>query len=344
MRLLTKRQELFADYLLRKLTFEDSDLLNKYLDKLLDVCGSSGAIDELLTEVKLKGNLQSVKHRKYYPPSLITASDLASFTFCPASFSISKSFVIEFDKNEKLLSVGKQLHESIKLRLRPVRAPYAESDVIDEDILRRPDIAKIRNCSVHFAGHVTDVVFKNEEVGFCGQPDYIFEDPNGKFFVVEEKFKYRRDNRDDLDEGVFYNETEQEPENVIRKEFFQSHLIQLKSYMNYIKEFNIEYGVLIIWYYDFRSNVPWVYDASIKVVKKNELDEALIRVNQGLKKLISDGEMGFETSINPNKCAACSVNKYCGHKTKLHRDLTLPYEKTYMRLRYVDFPEELKKQ
>jgi hypothetical protein len=46
-------------------------------------------------------------------------------------------------------------------------------------------------------------------------------------------------------------------------------------------------------------------------------------------------------TINHKECVRCSVNKYCGHKSKRYNDLTFPYHRGFLRLYLADFPSEL---
>ena len=116
----SEKQDIFANYLLEKIGFKDSVLIQNYKRKLESVHGryhqehrteiypsgyvkdiwyyrysNSECIQELLDEISLKKDLGSIKLKEINDNSKISATDLSSFNFCPASYSISKSFEIE---------------------------------------------------------------------------------------------------------------------------------------------------------------------------------------------------------------------------------------------------------
>lgn len=203
------------------------------------------------------------------------------------------------------------------------------------------NIEKIKNCKLIFSGHTNENnFFINEEQNFIGQPDYIFRDPNNNYFVVEEKFKYLNNyiNEDDYNYEKIVNDRAK-----LKRFFFSNHIIQLQSYIDYIKEYNITYGVLIYWFYDFYDELPNIHSVSMKVIKKKEHTSLLNSTLLNIKLFLKEKEISFDIKINPKKCAACSVNKYCAHKTSNLNSLVIPYKKEDLRLRYVEFPVELKK-
>ena len=82
---------------------------------------------------------------------------------------------------------------------------------------------------------------------------------------------------------------------------------------------------------------------SLKIIKKGDNSELLKKATNDLKDFIKNKSIDLINQINPNKCAACSVNKYCAHKTNELKNLTIPYNCYFMKLKFIDFPKELKK-
>lgn len=364
--MLSKKQNIFAQYLLKKIGYVNSDLIQTYLIKLESIYGkhskewkketfpngyvrdywvlkysNTECIEELLKEIEIKKNLGSIILKNIPEKTLISATDISSFNFCPVSYSISKSFEIEHPTSEDKRLIGINLHESLRLIDKKLPSNYSESDFIQFGVLENEKIKKIKNCELIFSGHSKEnFYFINNEQNYVGQPDYIFKDSNNKYFVVEEKFKYFNDY---ISEEDFYDEKIRKNKEKIKNYFFENHILQIQSYIENIKEYNIEYGILIYWFYDFHHEKPNVHSVSLKIIKKEDNLELLSKVTNELKDFIKNKSIDLTNQVNPNKCASCSVNKYCAHKTNELKSLSIPYNRYFMKLKHIDFPEELKK-
>ncbi|WP_299064802.1 PD-(D/E)XK nuclease family protein [uncultured Polaribacter sp.] len=362
----SEKQNLFLDYLLEKVGFQKEDLIFNYKTKLESVYGkyhkewkrviydngytymryffrysNSECIEEVLKEIDIRKNLGSISLLKLNENSKISATDLSSFNFCPVSFSINKSFVIEHPTGEDKRIIGINFHETLRLIDKQIPKEYDESDFIEYDVRENNIIKKIKNCELIFSGHTKEkTVFENQSKNFIGQPDYIFKDPNGKYFVVEEKFKYLNSYYNPED---FQSEEIEKNRQKIKTTFFSNHIIQLASYLDFIKEYDFDYGVLIYWFYDFNDNRPFVHSVSTKIIKKSEYSPLLDKTLSNLNDFIENKEIDFKNKVNPNKCAACIVNKYCAHKTGELNILKIPYNRYDLKLKFVEFPEVLKK-
>lgn len=363
----SEKQNIFLNYLLKKIGFQKEELIHTYKAKLESTYGkyhkellktiidkngysydrysyrysNTECIEEVLKEIDLKKNLGSIALLNYNENSKISATDLSSFAFCPASFAINKSFVIEHPTGEDKRVIGINLHETLRLIDKKISTDFDESDFVEYEVRENHKIKKIKNCELIFSGHTKEkIVFENKAKNFIGQPDYIFKDPNGKYFVVEEKFKYLND---------YYNPDDYQAEEIknsrrkTKSIFFSNHIVQLASYLDFIKEYDLDYGVLIYWFYDFNDNRPFVHSVSIKVIKKREFSQLLENTLANLNEFIKSKEIEFKNRVNPNKCAACVVNKYCAHKTDEFDILKIPYNQYDLKLKFVKFPEELRK-
>ena len=362
----SKKQNLFLDYLLEKIGFQKEVLIFKYKAKLESIYGkyykewrtvtydsgytkeqyyyrysNSECIEEVLKEIDIKKNLGSISLLDYNENSKISATDLSSFDFCPASFAINKSFVIEHPTGEDKRVIGINFHETLRLIDKKIPTEFDESDFVEYDVRENNTIKKIKDCELIFSGHTKEkIVFENQSKNFIGQPDYIFKDPNGKYFVVEEKFKYL---------NSYYNPDDYQAEEIeksrqkIKSTFFSNHIVQLSSYLDFIKEYDLDYGILIYWFYDFNDNRPFVHSVSTKVIKKREYSQLLEKTLSNINQFRESKEIDFKNNVNPNKCGACVVNKYCVHKTDELSTLKIPYNRYDLKLKFVAFPEELKK-
>lgn len=362
---LSPKQYKYAINLLDRIGFPDSKLKIEYLKNInvlninfYEHLGYSKpeCLDELIEEIEIKKNLNELK-LKIFDRKKITATDFASFNFCPAFYSISKSFEIESDKNKIRKFLGAEFHETLRLVDNSIPESYDHNELYDSDILVDKRINKIKNCELIFSGHTGEnTTFFNAEDKFVGQPDYIFKDPNGKCFVVEEKFKFLNINYKEIEnyelglEEFYKNNPDlrKQKERIKRNKnsFYTNHILQVESYIQFIKEYPIEYGVLIYWFYDFhggKNNIPGygnvakVHSVNLKVIRKNDNINLLNETKNSIEKLISNNEIEFNQKINPKKCAACSTNKYCGHKTNNFSELSFPYSKKHMELKKVKY-------
>ena len=115
--------------------------------------------------------------------------------------------------------------------------------------------------------------------------------------------------------------------------FHDNHQIQVIAYLKNIQEYQLSYGYLIYYYYDYdNKNEPYIHKVDIKKIELTESTSFFYNTKfEELKSLLTAKTSRFNNlSLHPNKCAGCVVNKYCGHKNKKYYDLTLPYKQEYL--------------
>lgn len=330
---------IFLVFLLKKIGFKDEKRLIAYLEGVIKVYGknektrisryhggrsitnynSSRCFGLLSMEIAIRENLELIVSIDSKHNSLISATDLANFCFCPVSYSISKSLEVKFPTNLRSRSIGTGLHEQLRLISR-LPKQYLENTDSKNYTPEAQKIKKIRGCKLIFAGHTKErKVFINESEKFIGQPDYIFQDPNGDYFVVEEKF------------------------HAVQPGQYDNQLVQLQAYIAYITEYDIKYGVLINWSYDFHFQTyePFINDVKIKVVKSEKDFSLLTKIHHQLKVFQNKKELNLSRNPNVNKCISCVVNKYCSHKAGYQTKVKFPYKRDDLRLKKVKQPEVL---
>lgn len=289
---LSTKQYKYAKYLLHRISFTNPKLEFEYIEKLKNIYttynaelgySNSDCIQELITEVEIKKKSDTIKLKDFCIDSKISATDVSNFLFCPASYSISKSFEVERYTNGGKKFLGIELHESLRLIDKAIPEYLREKELYDTKVLKDERINKIKNCELIFSGHQIETkFFINNENNFIGQPDYIFKDPKGNYFVVEEKFKHLSSQYQDIENYVVPKNSSFDYSELtgkynlmkkVKSTFFTNHVIQVESYMQFIKEYPLKYGVLIYWFYDFHGeirNVAKVHNVSLKVIKKND--------------------------------------------------------------------------
>ncbi len=351
MRNYSSRQYMFAKYLLNKIGITDPDFIDSYLYYYAEKYGYyerifpgtdlhfnvSQSITELLDEKNLRSNRNSIT-LKYEKNTRLNATDIANFTFCPVNFSINHSFIVEKPVAEVARLIGTEFHEELRLMKKSgQQRDDSYYNKFDDDAL-----IKILNSTLIYLGHdeqQTESGFFNKEKNIACNPDYIFQDDLGDFFVVEEKFHYYKRPR-------YFLEDEIEQCEKRKKIFHINHIMQVLAYLDSITKYHLKYAYLVYWYFDFSQNKPYVHDVSIKKIHFDEYYAKLYsKTINALHQFINDKKMIFlNNKLNPRKCAGCVVTKYCGHKSQKYFDLELPYRLEDLQLFQVEFPEELRKQ
>jgi len=359
---LTYRQNLYANYLLKRIGFQHTDLIEKYISRLEKIYGKwdtyenyhgydvpfynvSGCIDVLREEIELKNQTAQIE-LKSFTQELIAATDLSNFVYCPISYSIDKSFIIECPTGEELTEYGRTLYEQLRLVNKIIPYSEKETEVHRLKVFNNELVKKIRSSELIFTGHSDKDVFINKEEKFIGQPDYIFKDENGKFFAVEEKFHYLKSEHHQSWENSekSYNKT--------INTFYDNHKVQLTSYIRNITEYKIEYGYLIYWFYELNEHrderrIPQIHDVSIKKMTLTPNHVSLY--NDAVAGIVNlhnnQGNVHFDfdvNKININKCVGCVVNKYCTHKSGRYNTYKFPHQRNHLTLFYTEFPDDLR--
>ncbi len=374
-------QKLFNNYLLMRLGFTSGVYKNKYLDilqkkysifkyllaqKIVRDTKTQKIIypfDSLYKHYKEKDNLLipsrynlsdilmlefNIKNNKLYTnkeqlSSFISATDISNFTYCPVSWAISKTYLLPKSESAR---IGTLLHEEHKL-------------INYINIAQSVNINKTHNYSRYrlwkldldsgakdLLNDLTDSVavyvglsqengrnhyFKGKDI-YVGQPDYIFFNyRTKKYFIVEEKF----------------HETSQYEKTF----FFENHLNQLSSYIYGILDYEISYGYLVNWTYEYsNSRNRYTYEPEIKQLHAKRINKNydyhrknLIETYKGIKHVLKEGRGLFDTSkLSPSKCISCVNYMLCVHKTKQYNEYSFPYSNKYMETKKVSMPKELK--
>ncbi len=319
-------------------------------------------VDVLMLEYNIKKKRQYIKLQQN--SNVISASDISNFTYCPVSWSISKSYKLP---RSEAAQIGTSLHQDHKLinysKLaqsvnidRSWHSPTTKMRKFNLNFEAEEMINDISNSVVVYAGLSQEDkethYFKGKDI-YVGQPDYIFFNfKTKKYFAVEEKFHMiPKEPQNDLPEH-WCREHNYNPDEINKTRnrilFYENHLNQLRSYIYGIQDYDISYGYLAYWRYTFANNAT-SYTTSIeqlRVKKINKDDEynrqALIGVYKKIKKAMKVGGGEFDISkLSPSKCVGCVNYILCGHKTQHFKEYSFPYSSEYMMTKIVPFPEEL---
>lgn len=281
--------------------------------------------------------------KKLKTDNIITASDIAMYAFCPASYSIHKSYDL---KESPLTDNGKKYHEGTRLINKIKKGEIEKENKTDIRFFKESEkdykrfLDEIDNSKLIFSGHSeTDKNKYFKKNDFVCQPDYIFQDRNSKHFVVEEKFRFVGKKSVEK-HNSYLDKTYYETEDDFNDVFYTNHILQLASYIYGIEELKIEYGYLVYW----QIKDDKVVKCNVKKIARDfSLLENLRQTFRRVKAFNADKVINFDVgTLNENKCTNCSVAALCGHKHRLFPELKIPYyEGKYISLRRSDLPNEL---
>jgi CRISPR/Cas system-associated exonuclease Cas4 (RecB family) len=354
------KQKLFAEFMLKRIGFTQSELIEQYLTQLENVFGRwsewtnnngytsltysvSDCIQMLVDEIEIKKNKQEIQSKELNQVN-ISATELSNYVYCPVSYSVAKSFVINKPTGQEFTDIGVTLHEQLRLIDKKIPFNLSETEAHQNNVFQDEIIRRIRSSQIVFIGHTEDKqYFTNEDAQFVGQPDYIFKDKEGKYFIVEEKFHSIKP------ESHNYWQEHPNQYNSLTNRFYDNHQIQVISYLRNIKEYKLDYGYLIYWYYQTSKLIqgnttygefPQIHDVRTKQIVLNDETEKFYETTvANIRNLQNEKVQSFNAAnLHINKCVGCVVNKYCSHKARRLNTFALPYRRDDLKLFFVDFP------
>ena len=221
--------------------------------------------------------------------SLVSATDLANYTYCPVSYSIGKTFETDIVKSAV---IGSNFHSENKLLnwtdqnfVKKGSHQQKKNTFSVENENNKDFFTDIKSSQVIYTGHSDNAqkYFINKKGNFVGQPDYVFQNINGENFIVEEKFKSKKEESIDS--------------------FFHSHKVQLASYLYGLDEFEASYGYLVYWYYNFDYSTQENQVTQCKVLKISRSKETQLFLQNafvGLSSFIKEKKQDFTPEkLNP---------------------------------------------
>jgi len=302
-------------------TLKNSNRYHEYkIYKGIAIPTNFNIIDFLFKELETKRNRDKV--RKINGSNLVSATDISSFSFCPVSYAINKT--LEIPKLQST-QVGTDLHEKSRLSNFSLRDQVSnESEIVTVE--NKEFFKDIKNSTVIFEGHNLNnknKFFKNTKKSFIGQPDYVFLNDDGHYFIVEEKYHYVND---------------------AKQLFYENHKYQLLSYIHFIEEYNISYGYLVYWKYSYGYDNEVNMDGCLvlKLNKDANSKSKLENILNSVKHFYDTKEILFnKDQRNPKKCASCVSNLFCGHKSGNFDLIKFPYSDEYFKTKYLKYSRDV---
>ncbi|MDP8267910.1 MAG: hypothetical protein P9L97_04200 [Candidatus Tenebribacter davisii] len=368
---MTDKQEIFRDYLLKRLGFHENSFTYEYvehLEKIAYIHKGIAAIEEkdlnenkdmdyyeydheseqylpehfsiidfLVWEYKLKKRniFKIIKNKSNY----ISATDLANYTYCPVGYSIGKTFLTP---KSLLGNIGTKKHEEHRLiqfiKKRQIKTDFdIEKKISDEKYKKIGQL--ITNDNKSFFKDID-----NSELIFSGHSDV---DNDIKYFINKERaFTGQPDYifRNKEDKNFIVEEKFKNLKEANQIYFFRNHKVQLASYIYFINKFKIDYGYLVYWLYDYKHDFEIKQCKILKINRTQKTKDFLFNAYSLVLKFNEKRFLNINLDkLNPKKCANCVYVLLCCHKNKRINQVSLPYQRSYFNLYFAEFPEELKK-
>ena len=301
-----------------------------------------GLIDDYKTRVDKKVGKKIVKKNK------IAATDIADFTFCPASFSLKQTYEQPMTSE---MEVGVHLHQQKELETflynllnkRKRRIDHEKSFRIaaasnyirnsDEPSDKKREQLKILRSSREYSKKELDEIYKgiygdilkakcifyghdnkkekpfiSKKGNLIGIPDYIFQRDDGTKFIVEEKHTWR--------------EEANKP--------WESHKMQVQSYLHTVvhEDVPMSDGYLMYFSWTYYKGALSTKNARLHKIKKTKSEkEKLMSTYNEIVDFIDSGKRKFDNeSISPMKCFKCSSRTYCNNIDGQRDDVRFPYQ------------------
>jgi hypothetical protein len=242
--------------------------------------------------------------RKDIKKEIHSATDLAGFSFCPASYVTARKFEVDYSDNYEIFN-GIEQHEKRRLLSYIEDIKGSVGSDITTRIKTRPELIRMANSELISSGHAgKSIIYFSKNRKLCGSPDYIFRDKEGVHFAVEEKFTFGKR------EG---------------KVLFENHRIQALAYLYGLKDFEFSEVYVIYWYMTFDDKKSYVNDFEIfSIVKSENGKRLLLSVFESVESINNAGKVNFSPSmINYNKCIRCSAFNHCDFKKGATEYLTM---------------------
>lgn len=311
------KQTQFKKYIIETITYQDYH--------------GNSHITRLRLALYLKYFREEINNRtrnsfsKIFNPKKITLiSDISDFEFCPVSFAINETYTISSNTTwEKDEWLGEKKHLIDRYndyqKSKNISEAFKESSIEINDTVKN-DFNEILNARLIINNYdgSNNTFYSNPTDTVRGNPDYVFENVNGKRFAVIEKFTKR------TSEAI--------------ATAFNNDLIKLYGYIFELTSLNIDFGYLIYWYWqlddidDGNGNIKKkirirtyrIFKVEKTAENKSKLAISLSRFNEF--KRTGKFEVDGDRISYPNKCLNCSVVSYCNHKTGKFNSIKLPYD------------------
>jgi CRISPR/Cas system-associated exonuclease Cas4 (RecB family)/cold shock CspA family protein len=235
--------------------------------------------------------------KKWKKKNTHTATDLANFAFCPASYFLNQKYDLNIEEQENVF-IGINEHNKQRLLRLADRRETKEQKINSTFKSFYVDFARILKAKAIAQGHGTikPVIYYSKKGKIAGIPDYVFKDEIS-YFAVEEKFTFKK----------FEELTE----------LYYSHKIQALTYLYGLDEFSFSEVFVVYWFVKKDQNGNHkIYNYRIFPVMRSDANKTtIVDTFNAVDSLDTSQTYNLPKSfINYNKCIRCNYFKICEYK------------------------------
>lgn len=254
--------------------------------------------------------IKSIEKRENQIKTTHSATDLASFTFCPASYLINQLYHNNNFTEQESVFIGIKEHEKQRLisLLDYDKVERFRRIIITDPILQNFH-SRINNSKCISKGHssLNHTIYYSNTGKLSGIPDYIFQEKHG-YFAVEEKYTIKK------------------YEDLI--DIYENHKIQALAYLYGLSNFHFSEVYVIYWFITKKTNDSdyYVYNYKLFTITKTlENKNKIVDCFNKVDAIQRREPFNFtKNNINYRKCVKCNYFPFCEFKKGKKSILQLP--------------------
>jgi len=290
--------------------------------------------DNYISRVKLAKHIKNFQEEFYLrkkkaPKSTFNkekttlVSDLSHYLFCPVSFAINETYIIEANtswERDEWLGDKRLFIERHQIFNKTRNYEYSFNDsqiIVNSELTSSFEYLFNSAIRVNNATNPQPTIFYNKEKSIIGEEDYIMQDKSGIKYAITEKF------------SSIYSADSKTP--------FESDLVKHYAFLEELDKADLSFGFFITWYWELKnietnneSIKKKIVISSYRLTKIEKTESNSIKLQKTINSVVS-----FKNNLSmtidgdkisyANKCFNCSVFSYCNHKTGKFDYIELPY-------------------
>lgn len=259
----------------------------------------------------------------YNKDKITLISDLSHYLFCPVSFAINETYIVEANtswEKDEWLGEKRLFIDRHKLfnKTKSFDETFNDSQIkVDSELIANFDYLLNSTIRVNNVTNPQPTIYSNKHNSLKGAPDYIMQDKNGSKYALTEKF------------SSIYSADSKVP--------FESDLVKHYAYLDELDKVNLDFGFFLTWYWELQDietnngNIKKkIVVSSYRLTKIERKESNSVKLQKAINSVVALKE-NRSMSIDgdkisyANKCFNCSVFSYCNHKTGRFDSIELPY-------------------
>ena len=300
---MSEKQGKFIQSLIDQLGYKDSPHKEFFLNRVYLSTATIEYASNLIGKLLEENRKRKFTRRSTRPRAFSTVQDLSQFSFCPASYSVKETFVIEQSKVPE--DEQDEIDEAPESYLLDLISCIGKMSIIErqEYLSDLEEIDTFVESKLVYNGYSIDKSLFNVAHDISGKPHLIFETSSGKRILIVEKITFN------IPDSAWHN-----------------HIIQTLAYVNFFPRLKISKAFVIYWERGNITSTLWRKFKVFEIENTEKNKNKLFSTISLFSKLNAKEIIPFDTeAINPEKCYKCNCRAICNHKSGLITNLIFPY-------------------